>query len=220
MINVGNFSRIHFVRQKEFKNILTKILMCHELMCSDCIANKRTLPNNENQLRDILHYEYLNDKQVRIKVKLGEYLFIPEVPENEKQGDVRGRTDFRIILKSRTFENPQEYFTIECKRIDGNDSLNNAYIANGIKRFVNENPLYLSYYRTNGMLGFIVKDIDIDNNITAINDLLLNEHKAISTLNGLSCENSVPYCYKSLHTSQGHSLQLYHLMLDLSHLII
>ena len=56
MIDVSNFSRVHFVKHKEFKNILTKIVMCYEMMCNDCVTQKRTLPNNENQLRDILHY--------------------------------------------------------------------------------------------------------------------------------------------------------------------
>lgn len=220
MINLGNFSRIHFVKQKEFKSILAKIVMCYEMMCDDCVTQKRALPNNENQLRDILHYEYLNIKRIRAKVNLNQYLFVPEVPEDRQKDDTRGRTDLRVIIKSRTFENPQEYFTIECKRIDGKESLNNAYIANGIQRFVNENPLYLSYYRTNGMLGFVVKNININNNIKALNDLLLNKHKTINTLDQISCESSVLYCYKSLHISQNQSFQLYHLMLDLSHLIV
>lgn len=194
--------------------------MCYEIMCNDCVTQKRTLPNNENQLRDILHYEYLNLKQIRAKIKLYQYLFVPEVPEDRKRDDTRGRTDLRVIIKSRTFENPQEYFTIECKRVDGNEPLNNAYITNGIQRFVNENPLYLSYYRTNGMLGFVVKNIDITNNINELNTLLLNKHKTINTLDKISCEDSIPCCYKSLHTSQNQSLQLYHLMLDLSHLIV
>ena len=145
MIDVSNFSRVHFVKHKEFKNILTKIVMCYEMMCNDCVTQKRTLPNNENQLRDILHYEYLNLNQIRAKIKLNQYLFVPEVPEDHRKDNTRGRADLRVIIKSRSFENPQEHFTIECKRLDGNTSLNEAYIVNGILRFVNENPLYSSY---------------------------------------------------------------------------
>ena len=41
MIDVGNFSRIHFVKQKEFKNILAKIVKCYEMMCNDCVTQKK-----------------------------------------------------------------------------------------------------------------------------------------------------------------------------------
>ena len=219
MIDVGNYSRIHFVKQKEFKNILAKIVKCYEMMCNDCVTQKKTLPNNENQLRDILHYEYLNHKQIRAKIKLNQYLFVPEVPEDCKKDGTRGRTDLRVIIKSRTFENPQEYFTIECKRLDGNKSLNEAYIDNGILRFVNENPLYLSYYRTNGMLGFVVRNINVANNMNEIGSLLSNKHTKANVIDNIICENSVPCCYKSTHISQNKPLRLYHLMLDISHFV-
>lgn len=219
MINIGNFSRIHFVKQKEFKNILSKVVMCYEIMCSDCVKQGKTLPNNENSLRDILHYEYLNIKQVRAKCNLTQYLFVPEVPEDRKKNDIRGRTDLRVIIKSRTFENPQEYFTIECKRIDGNKSLNEAYIVNGILRFVNESPLYLSYYRTNGMLGFIVKDINVANNMNEIDSLLSNKYEEVKVIDNIVSEDSVPCCYMSTYISQNKPLRLYHLMLDVSRFV-
>lgn len=219
MIDVSNFSRVHFVKNKEFKNILTKIVMCYEMMCNDCVTQKRTLPNNENQLRDILHYEYLNLNQIRAKIKLNQYLFVPEVPEDHRKDNTRGRADLRVIIKSRSFENPQEHFTIECKRLDGNTSLNEAYIVNGILRFVNENPLYSSYYGTNGMLGFVVKDINVANNMHEIDNLLSNKHTEAHVIDNIVCEDSVPCCYKSTHISQNKPLRLYHLMLDISHVV-
>ena len=116
MIDVSNFSRVHFVKHKEFKNILTKIVMCYEMMCNDCVTQKRTLPNNENQLRDILHYEYLNLNQIRAKIKLNQYLFVPEVPEDHRKDNTRGRADLRVIIKScAARQNPRQCGQNRCR---------------------------------------------------------------------------------------------------------
>ncbi len=220
MVDLGNFSHINFVRQKEFRSILKKIVLCYDIMCNDYSIGQLYLPNDENEIRDVLHYKYLNCKHIRNRVKLRSYLFIPEVPENCKQGDKRGRTDLRVIIKSRTFDNPEEYFTIECKRLDGNDTLNNLYISKGIKRFIDDNkPLYSSHCQTNGMIGFLVQNVNIGSNVSKINTLLQNKYNSINTIDEISQEISIPNCYKSLHVSQNKPLQLYHLMLDFSQII-
>lgn len=218
-MSISNFSHTHFVRQKEFRNILTKVRKCFDIMSSDISNTGQLLRNDENEMRDKLHYDYLNNKNIRSQVRLNGYLFNPETPSDEKQGNKRGRTDFKVIIKSRTFDNPQEFFTIECKRIDGSTALNREYVINGIQRFIdNAQPLYQSYCRTNGLIGFIVNNADIVNNVAAINKYLLSNSQC-NTNTVLNREKGVEDCFKSLHTSEKLPLQLYHLMLDFSSLI-
>ena len=71
----------------------------------------------------------------------------------------------------------------------------------------------------NGMLGFVVKDINVANNMHEIDNLLSNKHTEAHVIDNIVCEDSVPCCYKSTHISQNKPLRLYHLMLDISHVV-
>ena len=174
----------------EFKNLLLNIYSCYKFI----IANKRKVPsNNENRIRDIL-LEYLNDTEIRQKTCFIEgYRFDKEVDEG------RGRVDIKII-SINDFENFEAYFIIECKRLDGTKTLNDKYKTEGIDRFVAKK--YSSYYGVNGMIGFVVKKIDIDKNINKIGDFfeIIENNKL----------------YKSIHNA---NLVLYHLMMDFSKVV-
>ncbi len=154
------------------------------------VTDKKLVPSNsENKIRDIL-LEYLKDNKNRNEYcNINGYRFDKEVDENT------GRVDIKII-NINDFEEHNAYYIIECKRLDGNKTLNVAYINDGIKRFTTNH--YSSYYGVNGMIGFIVRKIDIDKNISKIGNFF-----NISEANKL---------YGSSHAN----LKLYHLMMDFS----
>ena len=170
----------------EFEKLLDSIYGCYEEM----LLNKINVPNNdENEIRDRLLFDYLNNNLHRVKVKLLDFLFDPEVPVNS------GRSDIKIQTKN-TFKDTDAYYIIECKRLDGYSTLNKEYQKNGIDRFLNVK--YPSHYKINGMIGFIVKEIDIDVNMKKIGSFfnLIEKDK--------------------LYDSNHKDLKLYHLMMNFS----
>lgn len=174
----------------EFKHLLNSIYSCYKEMLSDKIS---VPSNDENEIRDRLLFDYLNNNLLRVKFELLDFLFDPEVPVNN------GRSDIKIQTKN-TFIDTDAYYIIECKRLDGCSKLNKEYIKNGINRFLTGK--YPSHYRVNGMIGFIVKEIDIDKNMEKIGNFfnLIEKDK--------------------LYDSKHKDLKLYHLMMDFSKNII
>ena len=185
----------------EFKNLLLNIYSCYILIITDKIL---VPSNDENMIRDIL-LDYMKNTKVRNEdCIISGYLFEKEVDENSGRVDIKIR-NVNEFLKN---ENHDAYYVIECKRLDGGKTLNTAYVVDGIKRFTTSykssksNPYYSSYYGVNGMIGFVIKKIDVTNNISEIeNDFNeLEAHKL----------------YESYHSN----LKLYHLMMDFSDNII
>jgi hypothetical protein len=198
----------------EFQDILTKIVECYKLMISDGIK----VENDENQIRDLLHRNYLDNNEIRNNLGLTEYLFHPEVPES----NTTGRTDIRITT-SNTFKDTSAYYIIECKRLDnknltGKTGLNSKYIANGIMRFVEVK--YSTYRGLNGMIGFVVETMDIQKNIQNINNLLNKKPFDTSTEKSLSFKSFIQnfnHQYHSSHRDLDNKVfNLYHLMFDFS----
>ncbi len=172
-----------------FKTLMFTIYKCYELMIKD----KLILPNLENNIRDILLYDYLNNNKIRQTLDFSNFLFDPEVPENS------GRSDIKVQTYD-TFQNTKAYYIIECKRLDGYATLNKEYIKNGINRFLTTEypPKYSSFYKISGMIGFVVKDIDIDENIQKIGSFFNTIQK------------------DKVYDSNHESLKFYHLMMDFS----
>ncbi|WP_035237643.1 hypothetical protein [Desulfobacter vibrioformis] len=198
----------------EFQDILSKIVECYKLMMSDGIL----VNNDENEIRDVLHRDYLNNNSIRNSLGLTDYLFDPEVPEANTQG----RTDIKIQTPD-TFLDTFAYYIIECKRLDngnpsGRTGLNAKYIKNGIMRFVEGK--YSTYCKLNGMIGFIVETMDINKNIQHINWLLDSKYFQTNTLEKLSSQlfiQDFKYQYCSVHKDlKNNKFSLYHLMLDFS----
>lgn len=198
----------------EFQNILTKIVECYKLMISDGIKVK----NDENQIRDLLHRNYLDNNEIRNRLGLTDYRFIPEVPET----NTTGRTDIRIETIN-TFLDTSAYYIIECKRLDnknptGKTGLNSKYIANGIMRFVEGK--YSTYRDLNGMIGFVVETMDIKKNVHNINNLLNKKPFYAGTEKDLSFQSFIKdfkYQYCSIHRDLNDNVfKLYHLMFDFS----
>ncbi|MCG3692593.1 hypothetical protein [Aliarcobacter butzleri] len=181
--------------QSEFQNLISKIYLCYELM----IRDKVELPSNdENGIRDILLINYLQKKHIRNNIcNIHGFRFIKEVDVND------GRVDIQII-SSNDFEEDEAFYVIECKRLDGNSKLNKAYVKDGIDRFTtkykseNHEYYYPSQYGVNGMIGFVIKNININNNMLKIGNFFnIIENNKIYNSNHENCK-------------------LFHLMLDIS----
>lgn len=179
----------------EFQDLMMKIYLCYEIMVSD----KVVLPSNdENGIRDILLEKYLQKRNIRNNIcNIYGFRFIKEVNVND------GRVDIQIISLNE-FEEDEAFYVIECKRLDGYTKLNKDYVEHGIKRFTTnyKSTTYKYYYPSkngiNGMIGFVIKEIDIDKNMQKIgnffNELETNKF------------------YKSVHKN----CTLLHLMMNIS----
>jgi hypothetical protein len=212
-LNAGGYAHSVNFYNAEFENILSKIVVCYNLMMTDSIQ----LKNDENAIRDVLLINYLKNNQIRQQTDLTRYLFDREVPEDTSIG----RTDIKIQTQN-TFFDTAAYYTIECKRLDaincsGTSGLNAKYIENAVCRFVSKT--YSAYYRTNGMIGFMVQALDSHENVKLINKLLQDSFKQANTTSELyshALTNGFRYCYCSNHTHDEGEITLYHLMLDVS----
>jgi len=213
-LDASNFNGSTLFYEKQFEEILSKISVCYQLMKID----KVVLENDENKMRDILLQNYLKNDEIRRKIDLLEWHFEREVQEDHSIG----RTDIKVISPD-TFKKQEAYYILECKRLDntnttGTSGLNSKYIENGIDRFITK--YYSSYYRVNGMIGFIVEDLKIDENVKHINTLLTNSFPSITTKQEItkgSFIDDYEYHYNSVHTNKDNDeLKIYHLMFDLS----
>ena len=213
-LDASNFNGSTLFYEKQFEEILSKISVCYQLMKID----KVVLENDENKMRDILLQNYLKNDEIRRKIDLLEWHFEREVQEDHSIG----RTDIKVISPD-TFKKQEAYYILECKRLDntnttGISGLNAKYIKDGIDRFVTK--YYSSYYRVNGMIGFTVEDLKIDENVKHINTLLTNSFPSITTKQEItkgSFIDDYEYHYNSVHTNKDNDeLKIYHLMFDLS----
>lgn len=144
--------------------IVSKIIACFEKMIDDYSNDSIKIANKENVIRDHLFSKYLDNDEVMRNMGFDDFRFFSETPVNYINGQPQGRTDLHVI-SIHEFRHRKKYFTIECKRLDGNTTLNRKYIGEGMRRFLGESPKYSSLYQVNGMLGFVVKCIDIASNV-------------------------------------------------------
>jgi len=213
-LDATNFSGSIPFYDMNFEDILSKITVCYHKM----IVDYSTIENDENAIRDILLLNYLKNDKIREEIGLiNLYNFEREVQEDDSEG----RTDIKITTRD-TFKKQKAYYTIECKRLDninttGTTGLNAKYVSNGIERFISKK--YSSYYRVNGMIGFIVGKMDIHQNIEKINTLL-KTNKAINTTKKITKINFIKnfeFHYCSEHKDKNiKKLGIYHLMFDFS----
>ena len=211
-LNANGYDHSSLFYNAEFEEILSKIVLCYNLM----IEANVLVTNDENAIRDMLLISYLKKNQIRSKIGLTNYLFDREVPEDHSIG----RTDIKIQTLN-TFIDTGAYYIIECKRLDnvninGTTGLNAKYIQNGISRFAGST--YSVNNNTNGMIGFVVKELDIDQNVENLNKLLKLQSQSILTSKFLQKRkfSSFEYSYCSTHTCDNRDICLYHLMFDFS----
>ncbi|MBN1294082.1 MAG: hypothetical protein JXB48_19760 [Candidatus Latescibacteria bacterium] len=217
MLSADIFSKSAFHYKKQFEFILKQLTACYYSMLNDY----QTIENNENTIRNRLNKDYLNNNQVIEKLGLIEFFFDIESPEINDLYEEEGRTDIKIYNVNERMHDKSAYYIMECKRLDGNKALNREYIRKGIQRFVDKK--YPSYYQLNGMLGFIVKKIDIHKNIRKINLLIKQEYPETNTTSNLKNSNFIKdfnYSYISMHSDSTEvDIELYHIMWDFHKLI-
>ena len=213
-LNASGYEYANIIYEKELQRILQGVYLCYTMMINDNIK----LSNNENEIRDKLFFDYLNNDKIRNSIGLTEFLFIREGYERTD-----GRVDIQIKT-IKTFIKTEYYYNIECKRINKiktrqQTGLNAQYIKNGIYRFVSN--YYTTYCGVNAMLGFVVEKIDINDNINNINFLLQKHYSICNTVKYLEVASFIPhfeYHYRSDHKdSDNKIITLYHLMFDFSH---
>jgi hypothetical protein len=178
------------------------------------------IENDENTIRNRLWKDYLNNNEIRTKLKLNQYIFHSESPNVDDEYKETGKHDIQVYNPIEFCKNTNAYFIIECKRLDGTNSgkgsLNYKYVENGIKRFTSRAD-YPTFYGINGMIGFVVKTKKIIEIINSINQLLPKNEN----LNDKLIDNYFEFSYLSKHTDfQDKEIELYHLMFDFSSQII
>lgn len=190
-------------RMTQLRGILLDICNVYLLICKT--GNK--VANNENAIRDVFCHYLQNDSY---KNNYTDVVRCYHVDTEVREGE-HGRTDIRF-LKVKDYEGQQVYYTVECKRLDGNNHLCKEYVDNGIRRFTTGK--YPSYLGCNAMLGFVVCTINLTETINKVNSYLaLDEHlKTNSTIMtqivGLKSQHIVPYPFV-----------LYHLWTDFSGMV-
>lgn len=215
------------LKQGLYAKILDFLVKGIELMVINSCNNGIKLENNEEKITAHLVEVYLNNPSVRNK------LFIQNVPikfmnEYVENFDINsntyaGRVDIKVVSSNwLSCENNNDYYTIECKRIDGSNDLNKKYITQGVKRFVVPPIKYPSYHGRNIMLGYIVKEIDINEiilTIDSIHKLELSEfiEKDIQCILNRSSINH--YIYESSYNTDNSLLLLSHLFYNLHNVV-
>lgn len=199
-LSTSKFSKKSLYQQKDFEYVMSTIHICYNEM----LQKYSVIENNENKIRNRLYKDFLKPVKVKEKLSIDKWVFHPEVPEIDNNYHEYGRTDIMLYLSDEYLKSEDAYYVIECKRIDGNKTLNDAYFNDGIDRFIKEK--YPVYNHKAGMLGFVVKSININDN--SIKELKLKNSNVILNAN---------FGYKSQHTTiNGEDFCIYHLMLDFS----
>lgn len=207
-------------KQNFYNIIITTLITSCKLMVQNCCSNKVGIPNHEEKIRTHLLENYLENDNVRCTIGLSDVpiRFLPEVPENydADTNTYIGRTDIRVF-SSNWLSNPNDYYIVECKRLDGTQSLNQKYVDEGICRFVGNTPKYSSYNNQNIMLGFVVKDIDCSVVISTITDIHSKKIGSIIAQNITPIVNANDYYLcESIYTNQ---LSLSHIFYNISSVI-
>lgn len=209
-------------KEQSFNRIIGAIVKGCELMVSDCVKGRKLLDNHEEKIRTFLVENYLDNDEKRDDIGLQgiNIRFEIEVPENYNPATISyiGRTDIRIVSDD-WFRNREAYYIVECKRLDGGNTLNNLYVKEGVSRFVGDSPKYSSFYNKNIMLGFCVKKHDIKQNVTKIAKI----HTCLiaEELRGLTiCSDLRTYkIYESTYT-KPRDLELKHIFYNMADIIV
>lgn len=210
-LNASGFNFNDKIYHLEFENVLAKLIATYKQM----LVDKVNLNNDENSIRDCMLYQYLKNSVFKKANGITDYLFDKELEENS------GRIDIRV-MPVNPFVSDDAYYILECKRLNsknqsGKTGLNGEYIAEGICRFVAQK--YSCYHKTNGMLGFVVENIDIDKNTLLLNGLLKSHFPEANTNKDLIKRVVVEgfeFSFFSIHSCNSDDITLYHLMFNFS----
>ena len=203
-----------------FATIIMAIKKSCELMLKNNINNGDAIENHEEKIRTHLLENYLDKDELRADIGLSDchLRFWAESPENYDplSNSYIGRTDIKVASKN-WFNNRNDYFIIECKRLDGTTTLSKKYVTDGVSRFIGSTPKYSSYHKKNFMVGFIVRDIDFIELITDISSVHISELGNYVKCDISIKENDPPYYLCESEYVSG--LLLAHVFYDFSSIV-
>ena len=202
--------------------IIDFVFYCLEEMKNDFKEQHKKIPNHEEKIRNCLLNNYLKNNDVRKNNDFSDMfvLFEPEVPENYQESSYIyvGRVDIKVI-GYESFTKKDAYNIIECKRIDGTLNLNKKYVNEGIKRFVSDKK-YSVYNLQNIMLGFVVEDIDINENSQIIDSIQKEDTQIIiENFKKSSRTNKNEYLYKGIYNVDNNKYTLWNMFFLLYEII-
>ena len=206
------------LRLDDLEQISGYIMETCELLAEDFTRKSRKLPNHENRIRSILLEEYLDNDIMRKKYDMSDYSFTPETQENyDGEGNYIGRADIRVKLKT-DFDKHSAYYIVECKRIDGTEDLNKKYIEEGVARFITQK--YSAYYGKNMMLGFVVREINMSDNVKKIENLQ-NKNSDARIRGNFKMIRKEKNCemYQCVYQIEQGELELRHIFSDFSNIV-
>lgn len=212
-------------KEKTFEDIIDFVFVSLEQMKNDLLLQNKKLKNKEEKIRTHLLEKYLNNTNFRQKVNFSNlyFLFEAEVAEgyDEENEEYIGRVDIKVMGINTVMSVGKDYYIIECKRLDGSKRLNNEFVTEGICRFILNKPKYSSFNQRNIMLGFIVKNIDVEKNVYEINDIQnKNENiHIIEEMNKYKKEKEEYYLYKNKYQCQDKQIELDHMFYNLFEII-
>lgn len=196
-----------------FHLIIVHLCQCSHDMTEKCKATGDQLHNHEDRITDRLVANHLNLNNWGLR-------FIPQSPETfiPEEDVYKGRCDIKVVSDD-WFRNLNNYYLIECKRIDGGNHLNCQYVSEGVSRFVTNPVKYPSYHKRNIMFGYVVQAIDIAENAAKIDQL--QSKLLVGVLSGkfLLIDNTSKEFYQySCQYKYGitDSIELAHLFYDFS----
>lgn len=223
MAGFKNTSLNVIVKENYFEQILMLLKECSDLM----VLKGAKIQNHEEKITAHIVENYLKDGCIVNSIVKSDFpfSFILENPEkyNVSKNTFAGRVDIKVISLNYFFrKNLNDYYTIECKRLDGKKTLNEKYVTQGILRYVVPPIKYQSYNNKNIMFGYIIEDIDVLENIKKINVI----HKTKLSSNSISeliynADKSTSYCYmcESEYMVNKNTLILSHIFYDFSSII-
>jgi hypothetical protein len=204
--------------QNLFSLIISHIHQCCKKMSEDCRETGNHLYNHEDKISNRLVEKYLNVYSQGLVFTLQNPVHYDTETDTHK-----GIADITVRSADR-FMNSDSYYTIEAKRLDGRSTLNKKYVSHGISRYVIPSPpKYPSYYGKNIMLGYIVKTINVIQNVRTIDKL---QHELLFNISigkmRFVCDDGKDFSrYQCLYkTDNKFSVELTHLFYDFSEVIL
>lgn len=224
MSGFKNIELNEILKKETFEDMINFIFVSLEQMKKDLLLQDKKLENNENKIRTHLLENYLNNSEFRKRVDFEDLylIFNAEVAEgyDKEDEEYRGRVDIKVY-SFNTMSNNKNYYIIECKRLDGSKQLNEKFFIEGICRFVLDKPKYSSFNNKNVMLGFIVKNINIESNTEEINEIQKENENVdiIQEMNKCGKDKEEYYLYKSKYRCESKKIELSHMFYNLYEVI-
>lgn len=219
MLDASNFIKTKNIFYNEFKIVLKIFIESYY----DILKKEKFKKNkyNEDILKNIL-IKYARIK--KSKFEMNHLLFLGESGLFDDNYITIGYNDIRIYnltqLIKDGYVDENQYYTIECKRINKYAKYIKKYINEGINRFVIEKYSKNTYF--SGMIGF-VEDGNIKSIIKKLNKYL-KQHKKINTNLYLINQNITNKFNESFFSRHERinigSIEMYHLFFDYSKIII